>query len=136
VTTRPRRSAVLLGAGAALVGGLLLGACGGDGGGGDQAYVEPKGKPAETISIDAGNFFFDPDAVTAAPGVAEIDLVGIGGLHTLVFDDGAYPGFQLEVAGSDDTDAKKIKLKQGKYTFYCDIPGHRQQGMEGTLTVK
>ena len=27
-------------------------------------------------------------------------------------------------------------LKPGKYTFYCSVPGHRQGGMVGTLTVK
>jgi uncharacterized cupredoxin-like copper-binding protein len=27
-------------------------------------------------------------------------------------------------------------LKAGKYTFYCSVPGHRQGGMAGTLTVK
>jgi uncharacterized cupredoxin-like copper-binding protein len=24
----------------------------------------------------------------------------------------------------------------GKYTYYCQVPGHRQAGMVGTLTVK
>ena len=28
------------------------------------------------------------------------------------------------------------KLKPGKYEFYCPVGNHRQQGMEGTLTVK
>jgi mono/diheme cytochrome c family protein len=27
-------------------------------------------------------------------------------------------------------------LKPGKYTFYCTVPGHREGGMVGTLTVK
>ena len=29
-----------------------------------------------------------------------------------------------------------VELQPGTYTFYCDVPGHRDQGMEGTLNVK
>jgi len=28
-----------------------------------------------------------------------------------------------------------LTLKPGTYTFYCSVPGHRQSGMEGTLSV-
>jgi uncharacterized cupredoxin-like copper-binding protein len=52
-----------------------------------------------------------------------------------VFDNGKVPGFQLEV-NAGQTSSLKIDLEPGKYTFYCDIIGHRAQGMEGTLTVK
>jgi uncharacterized cupredoxin-like copper-binding protein len=27
-------------------------------------------------------------------------------------------------------------LKAGTYIFYCQVPGHEQAGMKGTLTVK
>jgi plastocyanin len=42
---------------------------------------------------------------------------------------GATPTFQ----GGSRT--LTLNLKPGTYTFYCSVPGHRQAGMEGTLTV-
>jgi plastocyanin len=109
--------------------------CGGGGGGGSQAYKEPTGAAKETLKIEGGNFFFKPDKPTVASGIVNLELDGVQGGHTLVFDNGKEPGFQLEVSGAGSTDAKKIDLKPGKYVFYCDILGHRAQGMEGTLTV-
>jgi uncharacterized cupredoxin-like copper-binding protein len=29
-----------------------------------------------------------------------------------------------------------VNLKAGKYEFYCPVDGHKQAGMEGTLTVR
>jgi plastocyanin len=133
MSTWTRRAGVLL---LAIAMTLGITACGGGGDdGGSKAYIEPKGASTETISIEAGNFYFKPDAITASPGIATIELTAKTGIHDLVFD-GAYPGFQLEADGGGATEKLKIDLKPGKYTFYCNIPGHRAQGMEGTLTVK
>jgi len=44
-------------------------------------------------------------------------------------DVGATPTFE---GGSKTLTAS---LKPGKYKFYCSVSGHRQAGMEGTITV-
>lgn len=33
------------------------------------------------------------------------------------------------------TSTVTAKLKKGKYTFFCPVPGHEGAGMKGTLTV-
>ena len=30
----------------------------------------------------------------------------------------------------------KVNLPPGKYEFYCPVPGHKELGMEGDITVK
>ena len=127
----PRLPRVL---GTVLVSGLLLAACGGDGGNG-AGYKPPAGPVTQRFEIESGNFYFEPDKITASAGVTQLTLKDQSGMHTLVFD-GAFPGFQLEVSGGGDEDSGKVDLQAGKYTFYCNITGHRAQGMEGTITVK
>jgi len=120
----------------AVVIAVLVASCGGGGdGGGAKPYREPKGAADETLNVEAGNFYFKPKNITTNAGIVDIDLKSAEGTHTFVFDNGKVPGYQLEV-NSGQSDAKKVKLEPGKYVFYCDILGHRAQGMEGTITVE
>jgi plastocyanin len=110
----------------------IVAACGGGGGG--SSYKQPKGPAQKTLDIKGGNFFFDPKNSDAPAGVDAIKLESEDGQHTLVFDGGKVPGFKL-LASSGKSDELKVDLKPGKYTIYCDIPGHREAGMEGTIAV-
>lgn len=112
---------------------LAMAACGGDGGG--SSYKEPKGPAQTTLDIKGGNFFFDPQNPQAPAGVIAIRLESTQGIHDLVFDDDKVPGFKLVTSGTGKSDELKADLKPGEYPIYCDIPGHREGGMEGTLTV-
>jgi plastocyanin len=116
-----------------IAGVLTLAGCGGGGGG--SSYKEPKGPAQTTLDIKGGNFFFDPKDPQAPAGVVAIKLESTQGIHDLVFDNDKVPGFKLETGGTGKSDELKADLKPGKYTIYCDIPGHREAGMEGTLTV-
>jgi plastocyanin len=69
---------------------------------------------AGEVTITMANMAPEPHNVTIAQGSKVL---------------GATPTFQ----GGSKT--LKLTLKPGTYTFYCSVPGHRQAGMEGTLTV-
>ena len=77
--------------------------------------------------------YFEPEDLAADAGSVTIEMDNVGGAeHTFVIEDtdetvvAAAPG--AEASGT-------VQLEAGTYTFYCDVPGHRQAGMEGTLEV-
>lgn len=93
--------------------------------------------PADSaITVEAGNFFLTPMPDIGPPGVIEFDYVNTeAGTHTLLIEeDPSFSGLQID--GPDATDVGKAQLEAGTYTLFCDIPGHRQQGMETTITIE
>ena len=41
-----------------------------------------------------------------------------------------------EVVQNGGTSQFSANFSAGNYTYYCSVDGHRQAGMQGTLTVK
>ncbi len=117
-------------AAAVMAGGLMLGACGGDDdddAGADGGAPVDEGTVIEIAALDS--FAFDPAAAAAPAGPVTIDMTNEGGLaHSLVIE--GVDDFRLL-----DDDRGTVELAAGEYVFFCDIPGHRDGGMEGTLTV-
>jgi len=102
--------------------------------GGGGGFKQPAGPPVATLEVDAlPSLSFQAKEFTLPPGVIQVNYVDKGGTHTLVFQEPQLSGFRLGVPQGPKTG--KVELKPGSYTIYCTIPGHRQAGMQATVTV-
>lgn len=92
--------------------------------------------PGTPVSVKAGDLFLDPTEVTVPAGAVTFNYVNEGAqVHTLVLE--GIDGFKLQVDARGDTDTGNVALdRKGRYTMYCDIPGHRAAGMEGMVVVQ
>lgn len=87
------------------------------------------------ISRDGG---FQPKEFSVKAGeVVSLVLTSLDGTHTFYFDDKNLEKVKV-AAGNDETRGISFVAPQqkGEYKFYCDIPGHRQNGEEGIMIVK
>lgn len=133
-TLRTGPARLLAGVVAVAAAALLLVACGGGGGGGDGDAVG--GSEITFVGTDGGGgMAFDPATATAEAGEITIELDNQGQLrHTLVIE-GMEDQLKLDAPGGG-SDSGTVQLEPGTYAVYCDVAGHRDAGMEATLTVE
>lgn len=129
----PLRRLVALSAAVPLV--ALLAACGGDDDDGADDGGGGAGGGGDAISLTGTEFEFDPSSFTAPADTAfTVELTNEGTVeHDFTVD-----GFEDDkvVAAPGDSASGEFTLGAGTYDFYCSVPGHREAGMEGTLTVE
>ncbi len=89
------------------------------------------------VSADpAGGLKYTTDKLTAKAGNVEVQFTNAAATpHDVVISKGSKVIVQTDTIARSKT-SKEAKLTAGTYTFYCSLPGHRQAGMEGTLTVR
>jgi plastocyanin len=93
---------------------------------------------AATLDFEAGEGLdYTSDSAESKPGKVAVNFTNPQPLtHDVAIEDAkgkTIAQTELIAEGSDSTTAN---LKPGEYTFYCTVPGHREGGMEGALTVK
>jgi plastocyanin len=109
--------------------------------GNTRASSEAGGKPStSTVDFEADwtkTFSYTSDAAAAEAGRVTIAFTNPQARkHDIAIEDpnGKTIGQTGPVA--EGADSVVVDLKPGVYTYYCTLPGHRQAGMKGTLTVK
>jgi plastocyanin len=94
------------------------------------------------VDIEApanGDLVYKPSSVPARAGRLTINFDNKAEVrHNLCLEDAQ--GKQLYDCGSGivghNLSGTVEDIKPGTYTYFCNVDGHRQAGMEGTLTVK
>ena len=83
----------------------------------------------------AGQLAYDTKQLSAKAGTVTIEMANMSPIeHDVAIAQGSTVAGQTPVfTGGSKT--LTLNLKPGTYSFYCTVPGHRQAGMEGTLTV-
>jgi plastocyanin len=108
------------------------------------AAAAPLPATTTSVSLEASKtgLAFNTKQLSANPGTVTITFTNESQIeHNVTV---AKPGLRGtkagEVMGATPTfkgGSRKLTLKlvAGKYTYFCSVPGHREAGMEGTLTV-
>jgi plastocyanin len=116
--------------------------------GGEAKSEEAGGAEAEggtagtggAIAIEAnpeGSLAFEEKEVSAKPGKDTVDFTNQSSVpHNVTIEDSAGENIGETETLAEGSSSATVELKPGTYTFYCSVPGHREAGMEGTLTVK
>lgn len=102
----------------------------GSGGGGSSSTLKFEADPN-------GELAYTSTSETAKAGKVTVEFNNPQALtHDVAIEDSGgkeVGATELIASGSDTT---TVDLKPGTYTYFCTVPGHREAGMEGTLTVK
>jgi len=101
--------------------------------GGEEQAAAGEGT-GEALVVESYDIYFEPDELSIpADTDVTVQLPNEGvSLHNFSIDE---LGISVDIAPGA-TEETVINAPAGEYEFYCNVPGHKEAGMEGTLTVE
>jgi plastocyanin len=91
--------------------------------------------PLQLAADPTGQLRYDKKALKGSAGKVTIDFTNDSDVgHDVTVARGATKlgGTKIITKSKAST---TVDLKPGRYVFYCSVPGHREGGMQGTLTI-
>ena len=111
----------------------------------EPTEVEAEGEPEATqgeeglelTSPPEGDLVFEPESLEAEAGEVTIEYTNPSEVpHNVAIEVDGETVAQGETVTGGETGPASARLEPGEYVFYCSVPGHREGGMEGPLTVE
>ncbi len=94
------------------------------------------GSAGPVVAISAYEYAFDPDHVDVEAGEVTFSVTNTGTVeHEFEILDGDRVVDEVEGLVPGVTRQLTVDLEPGTYTYVCQLAGHQQAGMQGTLTV-
>lgn len=99
-----------------------------------------EGGGSSSVSLEAnpeGQLAYNTKSLSAKAGKVTVDFKNSSPLpHNVTIESSSGEKVGATPTFSGGSKSLSVSLKPGTYKFFCSVPGHRQAGMEGTLTVK
>ncbi|HEX8052786.1 MAG TPA: cupredoxin domain-containing protein [Thermoleophilaceae bacterium] len=104
---------------------------------GGQSGTQKGGGTQLTNDADAsGQLKFEKSSLEAPAGKVTITMTNPSDLPHAIEVEGNGVEEEGETVQKGGKSVVTAELKPGEYEFYCPVPGHKEGGMTGTLTVK
>ncbi len=106
----------------------------------EEGAAAPAAKgPGGTLQLaaDPSAIAYDKTELSSKPGKVTIDFTNPAPLeHDVVVEGQSGEELAASEVITEGKSSATGELAAGTYTFFCSVPGHREAGMEGTLSVK
>lgn len=112
---------------------------GSEAGGGNEAEGGSAGSGGSLAfeADPAGGLAYTTKTATAEAGKVTVDFTNPQPIsHDVAIEDSSGKEVGATEVIGEGNDSTVVELEPGQYTFFCSVPGHREAGMEGDLTVK